>query len=47
MRNRVIGILMLFAIISVGMLNRGQSMKYIADDDEMIDWQSYSVEELI
>lgn len=47
MRNRVIGILMLFAIISAFVLNCGQTARYIADEDEIIDWRSYSVEWLV
>lgn len=47
MRNRIIGILILFAMISMFVLNCGQSVKYIAERDEEFEWQSYSLEELI
>ena len=47
MKNRVIEILILFVMISMFVLNCGQSVKYIAEDDEIIDWQSYSEEWLV
>lgn len=47
MKNRVIGILMLFALISMFLLNCGQPVRQISEKDEEFEWHSYRMEELI
>lgn len=46
MRKRVALIIMLFTMVSAFILNFGQAVKYIAEKDEIIEWQCYE-EELV
>lgn len=47
MRNRLAVIVMLFAMISVFILNSGRPIGHIAEDDGIIEWQSYGEGKLI
>lgn len=47
MRNRLVAIIILFTTISVFILNYVQPMKYIVENDEVIEWHSYSNEKLL
>ena len=42
-----LAIVMLFAIISMFILNSGQTIKYIAENDGIIEWKSYGEEGLV
>ena len=46
MRKRMGLIVLLFVMISIFIFNCGQSIKYIAEDDEVIEWQCYGEKEL-
>ncbi len=46
MRKKLV-IVMLFAMISVFILNSGQTIKYIAENDGVIEWQSYGEKEKV
>ena len=39
-------ILIFSVVISAFMLNNGQTINYIAEEDEVIEWQSYNGKEL-
>lgn len=46
-RLALIGIIMLFTMVSVLTLYCGQPVSYITEKDEVIEWHSYSDEELV
>lgn len=47
MRKKLALIALLIIMVSVFILNSRQLVKYIVERDEVIEWQSYSEEELI
>ena len=47
MRKRVALIVVLCAMVSMIILNFSQSVKYVAEDDEVIEWQCYGEGKLV
>lgn len=47
MRKRIGLAVLILSILSVIVLNFGQPLKYMAEDDEVIEWQSYDVKETV
>lgn len=47
MRKRLAVIIMLLTMVSVFILNFGQPMKYIVENDGIIEWHSYGEEKLV
>lgn len=47
MRKKLVLAIILFTIVSVFILNYEQPMKYIAKGDGVIEWHTYSNEELV
>lgn len=47
MRMRVALIVVLFTMVSVLILNFGQPIRYIAEKDEVIEWQCYGEGKLV
>lgn len=47
MKRRIWIIVLLITMLSVFTLNSGQPVEYIAQDDEVIEWESYDVKEIV
>lgn len=47
MRKRLAILVILFTMVSVFILNYGQPVNHISENDGVIEWHSYSREELV